>query len=97
MNVAERIKYLREKKGYTVNKLSNMAGLSQSFVRELELGNKKPTVDTLEYICDALGISLFDFFNDGTIKRLEDDETFAVFYELTPVQRFALCEFIKSL
>lgn len=63
MNVGERIKELREKSGYTVNKLANMAGISQSFLRDIELGNKNPTVETLSYFCDALKISLKDFFD----------------------------------
>ncbi len=64
MNVGERIKKLREEAGYTVNKLANMAGISQSFLRDIELGNKNPTVETLSYFCDALKISLSDFFNE---------------------------------
>lgn len=69
MNVGERIKYLREQKNITVNKLANLAGVSQSYLREIELGNKQPTVEYLEYICWALNISLKEFFseNDMTI------------------------------
>ena len=63
MNVGERLKELREKSGYTVNKLANMAGISQSYLRDIELGNKNPTVETLSYFCDALNISLKDFFD----------------------------------
>lgn len=54
MDIASRITFFREQKGITVNKLANIAGISQSFLREIELGNKKPTVETLSYICDAL-------------------------------------------
>ena len=56
MNVGERIKELREKRGLTVNKLANLAGISQSYLRDVELGNKNPTVETLSYFCDALGM-----------------------------------------
>lgn len=38
-----------------------MAGISQSYLRDVELGNKNPTVEVLSYLCDALGISLLDF------------------------------------
>ena len=37
MNVASRIIYLREQKGLTTNKLANMAGSSQSHLREIVL------------------------------------------------------------
>lgn len=63
MNVGERIKYFREERNITVNKLANLAGISQSYLREIELGNKQPTVEYLEYICWALNISLRDFFS----------------------------------
>ena len=58
MNVASRIIYLREQKGLTTNKLANMAGISQSHLREIELGLRNPTVETLSYFCDALGVTL---------------------------------------
>lgn len=64
MNVGDRIKHLREQKGITVNKLANLSGISQSYLREIELGNKQPTVEYLEYICFGLKISLQDFFSD---------------------------------
>lgn len=63
MNVGERIKYFREERNITVNKLANLAGVSQSYLREIELGNKQPTVEYLEYICWALNISLKEFFS----------------------------------
>lgn len=62
MNIAQRIKQLRKEKHLTVNKLANIAGLSQSFVRDIELEKKSPTIESLSLICDALGISLSDFF-----------------------------------
>ncbi len=69
MNVGERIRYFREQKNITVNKLANLSGISQSYLREIELGTKQPTVEYLEYICFGLKISLQEFFseNDGEI------------------------------
>ena len=61
MNVGERIRYFRTLKGYTTNKLANLSGISQSYLRDVELGNKNPTIETLSYVCDALNISLQDF------------------------------------
>lgn len=64
MNIAERITKLREAKGLSVNKLANIAGLSQSFVRQIELGEKNPTIDSLNLICEALDITLSNFFSE---------------------------------
>lgn len=62
MNISERIISLRTSKKLTTNKLANMAGISQSYLRDIELGIKNPTVEMLRYICDALDISLHTFF-----------------------------------
>ena len=62
MNVGNRIKEFRGQKGLSTNKLANLAGVSQSYLRDVELGKKNPTVETLSYICFALNISLQKFF-----------------------------------
>lgn len=97
MDVGKRVTWFREKKGITVNRLANDAGISQSFVRDIELGNKKPTVETVSLLCDALGITLKEFFDDGTMSLLENDELTAILYRLSPEQRKKLTEFLKSI
>ncbi len=63
-DVGLRIKELRMARGLSTNKLSDMAGLSQSYVRNLEAGKyDNPTVDSLSLICEALGIAFEDFVN----------------------------------
>lgn len=63
MKVGERITELRNLRGITVNKLANLAGVSQSHLRDIELGIKNPTIETLSYICDGLKISISGFFD----------------------------------
>ena len=96
MDVHTRITQLREERGYTVNKLANLAGISQSSLREIELGMKTPRVDTLSYICDALHISLRDFFDDEELFKKED-ELMQEINKLTMSQRCALLKFLKTL
>lgn len=97
MDVAERVTWFRKKKGITVNKLANEAGISQSYLREIELGRKNPTVETLSILCDALGITLKDFFDDGTASPLDTDELNAEIFRLTPAQRKKLAEFLSLM
>ena len=88
MNVASRIICLREKKGITTNKLANLAGISQSHLREIELGLRNPTVETLSYFCEALGVTLEEFFREkdtsinpylmSSLSRLSDKEQMAL-------------------
>jgi len=93
--LAKRITALREAKGYTVNGLATRSGVSQSFLRDIELGKKKPTVDTMDALCWALDISLKDFFD--TENDLLQDELQAEIYKLNPQQRKKLLDFLKTL
>lgn len=97
MNIGGKIKFLRTQKNITVNKLAIQAGISQSFLRDIELGNKKPSVEILSYICDALEISLKDFFDDESISSISSDPLIQRIYQLTPKQRNALLLFLNTL
>ena len=87
MNIGEKIKFFRTQKNVTINKLATQAGISQSFLRDIELGNKKPSVETLSYICDALKISLKDFFDDESISSISNDPLIQRIYQLSEEQR----------
>jgi len=65
MEVGKRIEELREKRGYSQNRLAEWAGVSQTHLRRVELGEADITVGHLRLICDALGISLKDFFSES--------------------------------
>lgn len=97
MDVGQRIKHFRTTKKYSVNKLANLAGISQSYLREIELGNKKPTVEILSYICEALNISLCEFFDDTKIFNFTNDPLFERIYQLNSKQRESLTVFLDSM
>ena len=93
MDVGSRIKHLRSQRNISVNKLANLSGVSQSYLRDIELGNKQPTVEYLEYICFGLGISLKDFFD--TDKKATEIEL--ALEKLTAEQKKKLTEFINTI
>ena len=64
--------------------------------RDIELGNKNPTIEFLSYICEALNISLKDFFDDETSSLL-DDPLICRIYQLSPKQKDALLTFLNTL
>lgn len=97
MNVGKRITFFRTAKNYSVNKLATLSGISQSYLRDIELGNKNPTIEILSYICDALTISLREFFDEQTDNQFCDDPLIAKIYHLTPKQREALLAFLDSM
>lgn len=97
MDVGKRISFFRKQKGMSVNKLANKAGISQSYLRSIELEEKNPTVEFLTYICDALNITLKEFFDDNMVEKINDDPLLQEFYQLTPKQRDALLNFLHSM
>lgn len=71
--IRERIKALREQSGFTVNSLAYRSGVSQSYIRDIELGNKcNISVDKLFQICLEFDISLSDFFNEAICPEKPD-------------------------
>lgn len=95
MDVGTRVTYLRQKKNMTTNKLANMAGISQSYLREVELGKKNPTVELLSLICDALNISLKDFFTED--KCVIQPFLLSAIEGLTEEQQLQLSKFINAM
>ena len=93
MDVSKRIRNLREKCGYTQNGLAERAGVSQTHLRRVELGQANITVSHLQLLCDAMGITMREFFEENT----ESDEMAAVFSKLSPKQKKLLLAFIESL
>ncbi|MBO8423482.1 MAG: helix-turn-helix transcriptional regulator, partial [Firmicutes bacterium] len=64
MDVLARIDELRKEKGWSVNYLALEAGLTQSTLNNLYSRKTEPKISTLRAICEALGISLSDFFKE---------------------------------
>lgn len=95
--VGERITFFRKQKNLTVNKLANLSGVSQSYLREIELGSKNPTVEILALLCQALGISLRDFFDDDSETLIQSDPLIQRIYRLSPAQREALLVFLNTM
>lgn len=93
MEIGKRIKELRERSGFSQNYLADTAGISQTHLRRVELGQADITVGHLQLVCDALSISLKDFFDADNSK----DEITSALARLTPKQRHQLLEFVKSL
>jgi transcriptional regulator with XRE-family HTH domain len=51
------LRLLRKQKGLTQVELANTLGCSQTMITTYENGRKKPAVDTLAKLADALGVS----------------------------------------
>ena len=93
MDISKRLITLREQCSYTQNGLAERAGVSQTHLRRVERGEADITVGHLQLLCDAMDISLAEFFAAET----QTDEVTAAFYKLTPKQRKLLLAFLEDL
>ena len=93
MDVGKRIIVLRERCGFTQNGLAERAGVSQTHLRRVELGAADITVGHLQLLCDAMSISIGEFFNEDS----SSDEIAIAFSKLSPKQKTLLLTFLESL
>lgn len=71
--IGNRIRQYRQRSGLSQEKLALNAGITVSFLGDVERGNKKPSVESLEKLLRALNVSFLEFFDYETeIKPVKD-------------------------
>ena len=75
MEVGKRLKQLRDDRGMTMYRLTQLTGVSGHHIKGIEEGTRQPTIETLSKLVNALGSSLVEIFNDNTeCSYLTEDE-----------------------
>lgn len=93
MDISKRLIALREQCSYTQNGLAERAGVSQTHLRRVERGEADITVGHLQLLCDAMNVSLKEFFSEES----DENEIAAAFSKLSPKQKKLLLAFLESL
>jgi transcriptional regulator with XRE-family HTH domain len=62
--LAERIKTLREARGWTQEQFAERAAMHRSYLGDLELGRRNPSVRTLVKVANAFGIAVPELFEE---------------------------------
>ena len=71
MDIIERIKQLRDDRGWSTNQLALEAELTQSTVSTLlKKDGSLPSLDTLIKLCNAFGMTLAQFFREDEQSEL---------------------------
>ena len=60
----EKLRQMREHKGYTLKYVAQMAGVSESLVSQIERNHVSPAIDTLLSLADVLDINLEFLFEE---------------------------------
>lgn len=72
--VKNRILYLCDERGISINKLATMSALPPSSVKNILYGkSQNPKLLTIKMICDGLGITLGEFFSTPEFDDLEQE------------------------
>ena len=92
--IYNRILELCEEYGWTMNRLAELSGMTQSTMYSYRYRNSIPRVETLIAICDALGITLTKFF---MVKDDDVDELYIVLSQLSHESINLLMEVAKKM
>lgn len=98
MDIAERLKAVRKSKNISVYKLSQLSGISETHIRDLERGDRNPSFDTLNRLVTPMGLSLAELFNeseDATFLNPDEKELIECFRLLSEDKAEGLLNFLK--
>lgn len=90
--IGKKIEKLRKERRMSKYQLAKDAGISTSYIPDLEKGLKCPTVETLDNICYALHTTLIDFLTEQTENVTQDRLS-----TLNDKQKMLLNDFLDSL
>lgn len=100
MDAQKRIRQLMEEHGWSEYRLSKESKLSQSTIANVFKRNNAPTLPTLEAICKVFGITLPQFFSEGSdpIELTEEQkELFKRWNNLSNEQKKLLLDLMNTM
>jgi len=100
MDIAERLRSIRKSKNISVYKLSQLSGVSETHIRDLERGDRNPSFDTLNRLSVPLGITLSELFNESeetAFLNSTEKELLNCYRMLSNDKAEKLLDFLKTL
>ena len=65
IKLKDKLNNLRTARGYSMEKLGELAGVGQNTISRIESGDENPRIDTLRKIANALNVDVYYFLNDS--------------------------------
>lgn len=100
MNVGGKIKELRKERNMTASQLADIVGITRAHLSGVENNLKPVSFSTLNKICEALGITMYDLFcqdSPDDILTKEQKSLLEASKHLTDTQMKKLSKFLDSL
>jgi len=85
MTIGERIKELRNQKGYTQKGIAQKLSVAQSTVAMWETGKREPDLDTVQKIADVFGVTVDRLLRDYGRQAPPNAETVSAALRMVPV------------
>jgi len=71
MTLQQRIKADRESRNQTQEQYAKEVGISKTYLSEIERGNRKPTLETVNKLLKALGVDSVEKLIENEFKKRE--------------------------
>lgn len=99
MDIIEKIEKLRKEKDWTKYRLAEESMLTYSTLMSMYTRDTPPKIDTLQMICDALGVTLSQFFLENEEMEIlspEEKELIRRYRRLTDEKKKAVTVLIDK-
>ena len=95
--ILNKIDRLRTERNWSIYKLAEEAGLTQSTVANMFARDTLPSIKTLEALCSALGISLSEFFAEDNSSNFEDAMIINAYNKLSQRDKRIIKSLLKAM
>lgn len=95
--IRDRLSRLREEKQISERKMSLDLGHSTSYIRSITSGRALPSMGEFLYICEYLGITPMEFFNEDKATTLTQQKAIDYIYTMPNKDVELLIGFIERL
>lgn len=100
MDAKARIKELMTQRGWSIYRLSQESGIAMSTLTNLFRRGQQPTLQTIEVVCEAMELTLPEFFAEGADPSgLTEEQArfFTLWDALTEEQQEAILELLDTM
>jgi toxin-antitoxin system, antitoxin component, xre family len=95
--IRDRISKLREQKQVSERKMSLDLGHSTSYIRSITSGRSLPSMSEFLYICEYLGVTPMEFFNEDKATTLMQQKAIDYIYSMSDEDVSLMIGFIERM
>ena len=95
--IRDRISKLREQKQVSERKMSLDLGHSTSYIRSITSGRSLPSMSEFLYICEYMGVTPMEFFNEDKATTLMQQKAIDYIYSMSDEDVSLMIGFIERM